>query len=199
MKANLSRIHTLIAQTGLDIKRRMAEAERPLRNGSDFNLQVLESTTDADIQGFVARLGDKKAEIENIFSQCDQALEYSFYLREKLDEGNRSSGVAELLLKQNNVGKKLERLRGVRQIIERSCSQGLTEVKDAEYYKASFSINQKVYFLSLKMFSEADYQKIQAEIDAAERDAFAIGDQIAFLNQTTVIDILSFEEFQKRK
>lgn len=198
MKVNLSRIHTMIGQTGVDIRRLQEEAARPMEaNGQDFIFQVFESTTDADLKDFLDRLKSKKGNIRKAFAESRKLLEYSFYLRGQMDQANRSSGVAEKLLEMNNVKKKLAFLYRIRQIIAMSCSSGLAELKNADYYKASFTERQRVYDLPVRMFSEEDYDAIQDEIDAAEKQSLAISDEIAFINQTTVIEILSFEEFKK--
>lgn len=197
MKANLSRIHSLISQAASDTRRLMEEAAKPMEaNGPDFIMPVLESTTDEDIKGFLYRLGGKKAQIKEALQKCRALLEYSFYLRDKLDEANRASGVAVKLLELNNIKKKLAHLYKVRQIISMSCSQGLQPLKSADYYKASFTDKLRVYDLALKMFAEDDYSAIQHEINEAERASFSVSNEIAFINQTTTLEILDFEEFQ---
>lgn len=196
MEANLSRLHTLINQTYTDIGRLLDRAEKSLAaNGGNFAFQILESSTDADLREFLKRLGAKKELNERIFRECRLLLEYSFYLRRELDAANRSAGVAEKLLEQSNVKKKLAQLYRLRQIISISCSQGLTEIKTADYYKASFTENSREYTLYAQMFSEDDYSDILEEIERAEKESFAIGNEIAYLNQTTIISVKSFEEF----
>lgn len=200
MKVNLSRIHSLITQTATDIRRLMEEAARPLEaNGRDFIIQIFETTTQTDIRGFLDRLDAKKDKIYQLFAESRRHLEYSFYLREQMDAANRSSGVADKLLQLNNIKKKLGHLYRIRQTIAMSCSQGLDELKDADYYKASFTEKQRVYDLSVRMFAEKDYTQLQTEIDETEKQSLGLSSQIAFLNQTTVINILSFEEFKKDK
>ncbi len=200
MKVNLSRIHSMITQTATDIRRLMDEAARPLEaNGREFIIQIFETTTQADIEGFLKKLGDKKEKIYQLFAESRRHLEYSFYLREQMDAANRSSGVADKLLQMNNIKKKLGHLYRIRQIIAMSCSQGLDGLKDADYYKASFTEKQRIYDLPVRMFAEKEYDQIQTEIDDTEKQSLELSNEIAFLNQTTVINILSFEEFKKEK
>lgn len=199
MKANLSRIHALITQTAVDIRRMLEEARQPLEtNGRDFIIPVLESTTEADIRGFMERIGDKRIRIMDSLQKCRHLLEYSFYLRRELDTANRASGVADMLLELNNIKKLLSHMYSTRQIISLSCSQGLQELKNADYYKAAFTDSQKVYDLPVRMFGEADYSAIQEEINRTEKQSFEISNEIAYLNQTTVIEILSLEEFPQK-
>lgn len=198
MKANLSRIHSLLGQTAQDIRRLLDETQKPLAaNGADYCLEILESTTNADLDVFVKRLGDKRKKIYEIFEECSNLLEYSFYLRKELDKANRASGVADKLLQQNNIRKKTQYLYKIRDIISLSLSSGLDELKNADYYKASYTEKQKIYQLPLRVFSAADYRKIQQEINECEKAAFKTGNEVAYLNQTTVVEILSLEEFVK--
>lgn len=198
MQANLSRIHTLLTQTAIDIKRILDEAAQSLEaNGPDFILPILESTTDSDLKGYLERLANRKKKLLQTFGEATQQLEYSFYLRRQMDAANRAAKVAEKLLEQNNIKKRLAHLYRLKQIISLSCSQGLRELKEASYYKSSFTENNKVYDLGLKMFSEEDYEQIQSEINSAEKASFSIGNEIAFINQTTMLEIMSFEEFTK--
>lgn len=199
MKANLSRIHSLLTQTALDIRRFLDEAQKPLAaNGADYYIQILESTTDADLDAYVERLKNQRKKLYDTFQKCDNLLEYSFYLRKELDRANRESGVADKLLLQNNLRKKTQHLFKIRDIISLSLSSGLQELKNADYYKASYTETQKIYELPLRIFSAGDFSEIQKKINECEKAVFEIGNDIAFLNQTTVVDILSFEEFVKR-
>lgn len=200
MEVNLSRIHALYNQTSVDIRRIMDEATRPLEeNGEDFMLRIFEGTSDEDITTFLAKLASKRKRIERAFEEASQVLEYSFYLRRSMDAANRASGVAEKLLEQANIKKKLAHLYGIRKIISLSCSRGLDELKDAAYYKSSFTDQQKYYDLPLRMFKESDLDKLMAEINETERAAFDVANEIATLNQTTLIDIQSFEAFKAEK
>lgn len=198
MKANLSKIHSLLTQTGLDIRRLLEETQIPLaNNGADYYFRILESTTDADLDGFVGRLANKREKIYGTFQKCSSLLEYSFYLRKELDQANRESGVSDKLLQQNNIRKKSQYLCQIRDIISLSLSRGLEELKKADYYKASYTETQRIYELPLRLFSAGDFQKIQQEIEDCEKAAFEIGNDIAYLNQTTVVEILSLDEFIK--
>lgn len=194
MKVNLSRIHNMLKQLGADVRAKYALAMRPLAAGG-FSFKIFEGTTDADLAEFLAKVKAKKRQIEGIFDETRQIMAYCAFLRGELDRANSENGVSGKLLQLGCMQKEAANLARIRDIIAISCSGDFDPPKGADYYKTSFTDTQKVYELSMQMFSDKDLAAIEKEIEKQARKMNSLKDQIALINQTTVIEILSFEEF----
>ena len=173
MKVNLSRIHNILQQLTAEVRAKYAQAMRPLQAG-DFSFKILEGTTDADL---------------------DEFIDYGSYLRRELDKANRESGVSEQLLEVACMQRVYANMAKVRDIIEMSCSEDLDPRKGADYYKSSFTDTNRQYELLAQLFSANDMAAIEKELEAQNKAINALKDDIALTNQTTVIEIMSFEEF----
>lgn len=200
MQVNLSRIHNMLKQLAADVRDRHSQAMRPLAGGSGtFSFRIFEGTSDSDIAAFMDKLKNKKQQTEGLFQITRQIMSYCGYLRRQLDAANREKGVADKLLELGILQKETANLAKIRDTMEMSCSEDFDPVKGVDYYKTSFTDTQKTYELSVKLFSEKDISSMEKEIEEREKAANALKDEIAFLNQTTVIEILSFEEFAQNR
>ena len=196
MKVNLSRIHSMLKNYGEMTGARHDEALQPIyRANGTFTFRIFESTTDADIAVFQKKVAEKKAQIEELLKLTRNLTAYRAYLREELDKGNSQSGVAKKLLELGNLQMKITNLLKIRSTMLQSCSAGLDPVRDANYYKTSFTDKQRTYDLGVKLFSDQDVKTIETEIEELRKQETIQKDAIALTNQTTMVEILSYEEF----
>lgn len=198
MKVNLSRIHNILQQLTAEVRAKYAQAMRPLQAG-DFSFKILEGTTDADLDEFMGKLKKKKHDTEKLFADTRRIIDYDSYLRRELDKANRESGVSEKLLEVACMQRVYANMAKVRDIIEMSCSEDLDPRKGADYYKSSFTDTNRQYELLAQLFSANDMAAIEKELEAQNKAINALKDDIALTNQTTVIEIMSFEEFCGKK
>lgn len=194
MKVNLSRIHNMLQQLAAEVRSRYAQAMRPLQAG-DFSFRILEGTTDADLDEFMAKLEKKKRATEKLFADTRRIIDYGSYLRRELDKANRESGVSEKLLEEACMQRVYANMEKIRDIINMSCSDDLDPRKGADYYKSSFTDTNRQYELFAQLFSSNDMAAIEKELEAQNRAINVLKDDIALTNQTTVVEIMSYEEF----
>lgn len=198
MKVNLSRIHNMLQQLTAEIRSKYSQATRTLQDG-DFSFRILEGTTDADLDEFMAKLQKKKQATEKLFADTRRIIDYGSYLRRELDKANRESGVAEKLLELGCMQRVYVNMQRIRDIIDKSCSEDLDPRKGADYYKSSFTDTNRQYELLAQLFSANDMAAIEKELEAQNKAINALKDDIALTNQTTVIEISSFEDFCRKK
>lgn len=197
MKANLSRIHNLISHISSNRKKVTEDARRPIDdNGRDFIFSILESTTDADMEEYRRRLDEKRNNCKAKFERASKMVEYCSYLRELLSKANQEHGVSAKLLELDNLRQMLDNLNEQRGIILLSYSQGLRQIKNADYYKTSFTDSNKIYDLAYNLFSNSDLEEIDRRISEIENKSFEIKNEIAVLNQSTIIEIMNLDEFE---
>lgn len=194
MKVNLSRIHNMLQQLAAEVRSRYAQAIRPLQAG-DFSFRILEGTTDTDLDEFMAKLEKKKRATEKLFADTRRIIDYGSYLRRELDKANRESGVSEKLLEEACMQRVYANMEKIRDIINMSCSDDLDPRKGADYYKSSFTDTNRQYELFAQLFSSNDMAAIEKELEAQNRAINVLKDDIALTNQTTVVEIMSYEEF----
>lgn len=194
MKVNLSRIHNMLQQLAAEVRSRYAQAMRPLQAG-DFSFRILEGTTDTDLDEFMAKLEKKKRATEKLFADTRRIIDYGSYLRRELDKANRESGVSEKLLEEACMQRVYANMEKIRDIINMSCSDDLDPRKGADYYKSSFTDTNRQYELFAQLFSSNDMAAIEKELEAQNRAINVLKDDIALTNQTTVVEIMSYEEF----
>lgn len=199
LKVNLSRIHSMMKQLAADIRAKRNQAMNALAGGGEFAFKILEGTTDADLAAFMARIEARKQRIADIFLATRQITAYEAYLRKALDTANSRHGVSDKLLELGCIQKEIANLASIRDIILMSCSEDFDPVKGADYYKTSFTDTQKTYEFSVRIFSEKDLAAVEHEIGIKEQEVNALKDQIAVINQTTMVEILSFEDFVRQK
>lgn len=194
MKVNLSRIHNMLQQLAAEVRAKYTLAMRPLQAG-DFSFRILEGTTDADLDEFMAKLEKKKRATEKLFADTRRIIDYGSYLRRELDKANRESGVSEKLLEEACMQRVYANMEKIRDIINMSCSDDLDPRKGADYYKSSFTDTNRQYELFAQLFSSNDMAAIEKELEAQNRAINVLKDDIALTNQTTVVEIMSYEEF----
>ncbi len=200
MKVNLSRIHSMLKNYGELAGAQHDEAVQPIyRSNGIFTIRIFEGTTDADIANFQKKVAEKKAQIVELLELTRNLTAYCAYLRGELDKGNSSSGVSEKLLELGNLQRKIANLLKIRSTMLQSCSGNLDPVRDANYYKTSFTDKQRTYDLGVKLFSDQDVKTIETEVETLRQQETSLKDSIALTNQTTMVDILSYEEFLAKK
>lgn len=198
-KVNISRIHNLMKQLEADLREKETQAIKLLPAGRcDFTFQIFEGTTDADIANFLAKVKSRKDKAGAIFQQWRKTVGYWSYLRQQLDNANKNSAVAAKLLELGCLQKEMANLNRIRRVITLSCSEDLDPVKGADYYKTSFTDKQKIYLLGVTVFSNEDLVKLDKEIEELEAKTIALQDEVALANQTTMVEIISFEEWLKQ-
>lgn len=196
LSVNLSRIHNMIKNAG--------ESVSQLQNAISahkllYSFNILQGTKDEDLEAYKNKINKKKRELLSSMEKMSRLLDYIEYLRGILAGQNARHGIEQLLLREKALRRKLDSLSKARCAIIQDCCNEVEECMPVDYYKTSFTDSCKSYSLEIPMFNDADIEKFARERDSLENSLRSVNDEIASLNQTTTVEVMSFEEFAAQK
>lgn len=192
LSVNLSRIHNMIKNAGDSISQ-MQNDISACKLLYSFN--ILQGTKDEDLDEFKNKINKKKLQLLSRMEKMSRLLDYIEYLRGVLAEQNVRHGIEPMLLREKAIRRKLDTLIKARWAIIQDCINDVETCMPVDYYKTSFTDSCKSYALEIPMFNDADIEKFVKERDSLENTLRTVNDEIATLNQTTVVEVMSFEEF----
>lgn len=192
-KVNLSRIHTMIRNEFSDLRALQLQLGQ---RGPTRTLRIFERTDEDDLNLFKQELHELRTEFYASVAELDKHERYIEYLKTVLDDANRKNGVTLLLLKENCLRNKLQRLEELKNLV-RPQPDGITldTIKPADYYKSAYTEDSRIFDLYVQVLDNRDYQKICREYEAARDEHRAMLDQIATINQSKFVNIQEFAEF----
>ena len=195
LEVNLSRAHSMIKVYAEKLRFRREELEKSRKS---FAFSILATTTDKDLREFQERIEKRKAKNDAILEECLKIQAYIAYLKKTIEDGNVNFGIGAKLLKAAYLSREIDLLTDYREMARMGLDPSPEPIKDTDYYKTSFTENNKVYSLSLYMYDESDMDQISSRIAELKNELVAANDEIASLNQTKVAKIKEFDEFQKK-
>lgn len=189
---NLSRIHNMIATGKQDLA---ALASRLDEVRDRFVFKIFENTTDADLAAFREKVALQRALFGDLLKKMRTIQDYLEYLKNRLAEGNKKFGVDKKLLEETGLRQKFNLEQRIFERIRKSRNNQLDEIKDVSYYKTAFTDAVKYYDLDIYMFDGNDYQKTLDKLDDLKKKIDQANDEIATLNQTCTMEIMTLDEF----
>lgn len=196
LSINLSRIHNMIKNAGESISQIQNDiSARKLL----YSFNILQGTKDEDLEAFKNRINKKKRELLSRMENMSRLLDYIEYLRVILAEQNVRHGIEPLLLREKALRRKLDTLAKARWSIIQDCGNEVDDLMPVDYYKSSFTDSCKSHTLEIPMFNDADIEKFARERESLENSLRSVNDEIATLNQTRIVEIMSFEEFAAQR
>lgn len=195
MEANLSRIHHLIKNT-LEEFDRISNRIYAMR--LEFNFQVFEKTEEADFQQFCERLAKRRQEYTGLRKRMKKLLDYSDYLKMKLAAANEKYGISARLTRVASLGRQIRHQSGLLSLVREKHALDLEPACPMDVYKSSFTEKERIFNLPVYLFNEKDLEDMRAEYRRLLKEQQAINDDVATLNQTHSLEILTFEEFSEK-
>ena len=195
LEVNLSRVHSMIKVYADKLRSRRDELEKSKKL---FVFEILATTTDNDLREFREKIARRKEKNETLLENCLKIQAYIAYLKKIIEEGNISFGIDRKLLKANFLSRRIELMTEYGEMAREGEDQSPAEIKNTDYYKTSFTENNKVYPLTLYMYDESDLDRIASRVSELKGELIAINDQIASLNQTKSVKIMEFGEFEEK-
>lgn len=198
MQVNISRLHNIMEQISDDISSKEDQIKEILKAfpyDGYIEFPILEATSDTDLLNFQKNLHKKNCEVKNLFSQIEDLLKYRKYIKEMLSHFNNEKGILDRLLHVSILQKEKNIYSSWKNSVQRVASSEFDEIKKVDYYKSSFTNDNKVYSLKLKLFNQSDVEEISKKLETIDKQIQDLNNQIAFINQTTICEISSFEEY----
>lgn len=195
LTVNLSRLHTMLKNAANQIRQLQNDVASSKGN---FEFTIFKATSDEDLNEFKNRIAAKRAALLEIKQKIDHWLDYIDYLKGVLEEENRKNGIAEKLLAISALQRKQSELERYQLQVAPFCADQWQIAKPAEYYKTAFTETNPVYQLQCSLFNSDYPGELKKEWSALENRRQILDDELAQLNQTTIVQILSREEFIKR-
>lgn len=194
IEVNLSRIHNMIQTSNYSIQ----QIKDSLEDGrTKFVLKIMENTTNADQKAFISSIDTKKHRMEAAFQKCLDILSYIEYLKVNLSEGNAKYGISDKLLAASCLDNRLRLLKDILHIKKNGCNEDVNQIQGVDYYKSAFTDYNKIFELEVFMFKDTDVEKMQNEIDRTQNSLDVLKDEIATLNQTKTLSIMTLDEFKE--
>lgn len=193
LEVNLSRVHSMIKVYADKLRSRREELSTSRKS---FSFDILATTTDGDLRSFQEKIAKRKSKNDAILGECLKIQAYIAYLKKTIEDGNINFGIGAKLLKANYLSREIDLLLEYREMAWAGLDQSPAEIKDTDYYKTSFTENNKVYSLTLYMYDDSDLDQISSRIAELKNELVAANDEIASLNQTKIARIKEFDEFQ---
>lgn len=196
MQANLSRIHHIIKYS---IEEFVGLSNRICNMRLEFNFSVLEKTEEADFHHFLEKLAKRRQEYYALSRKMDKLLAYADYLKMEIAAANEKYGIGALLARASSLGRKIRHLENVLELVREKHALDLSPIMPMDYYKSAFTERERSYSLAVYLFDENDLEDLRREHRKLLDDQQAINDKIAELNQSNILDILTFDEFAEKK
>lgn len=192
LEVNLSRIHNMIRNGSNNI--RQIQADIAASKGL-FTINIFRATTDADLAEFQKRLSSRKSSILKKKAELELRLDYLTYLKDVLDRENSGHGITDKLQQLAAIQRKQAELERYQAAVLPFCAEEWQYERSVDYYKSAFTEEKPAYTLSVHLFN-ADYPgELRKERDELEKRRQGLDDELASLNQTVTVSIMSLEEF----
>ncbi|MDE5831887.1 MAG: hypothetical protein K2H64_02700 [Desulfovibrio sp.] len=194
-EVNLSRIHSLIKiHSGAlrELRQELADSRKV------FDFEIFAATTDADLREFQEKIAKKKAKSDEALARCLKTQAYIAYLKKIAEDANIRFGIGAKLLKAGFIQREIEILEEFCSVAGDSAAEFPAIIKNTDYYKTSFTENNKIYILRLHMYDGADLDRTRARIAELKNSLASVNDEIASLNQARTVTILAFDEFNEK-
>lgn len=193
LEVNLSRIHNMLRNASNRI--RQLQADIAAGNAS-FTMDIFKATTEADLAEFRKRIFSVKTAVLKKKREIELRLDYITYLKAVLDRENSRQGISDKLQELAAIQRKQAELERYRGNIFPFCAEEWQYDRSVDYYKSAFTEEKPFFTLSLKLFNSDYPAELRKERDRLEARRQILDDDLASLNQTIMVSIMSFEEFE---
>lgn len=194
LTVNLSRLHNMIKENTADITRMTNSI---IQNPLSFTLQIFELTTQQEYGHFTQQLAGRKELIENRIKSLRENIDYGEYLKNLLTEANAKCGVNQKIIHQAYLCRLMDSLKMILQVMNNTHDSSLTTVDNVDIFKSSFTDRVKIFAMTGYVFNANDVQAMRKQIDRLETERRGIYDEIADINQSHTLDVMTFKEFRK--
>lgn len=195
-KMNLSKLHKVIERIDERIRAGVSTDELVQ------NVCFTQNTPKDRIDSCIADLG-KAFELYREEIECKvKLLPYLSYLKETLQLNNHKTGIDVLMVQMSVSGKFQQLLRNVEQQLKALYAQSSREFEKMTHAEILSMIDPErrnsidVYMTGIR---PSHYNAVHDELMQEQKKQTELSDKIAHLNQTTVVEIMSLEEFQQKE
>lgn len=162
--------------------------------------RLYEKTDNADMKVFSEKARRLREHFFRLVEQLRKQEEYIAYLRKVREEANIKSGVTWKLQQKLALEERIANQRIICQIAKDNTpyssveSVEMNELKDAAYYKSSFTENSKTCDLSITALTQSDLQELGKNLQDYQAQWRICADELASLNQETFVMVKLFGE-----
>lgn len=192
LEVNLSRVHHMIS----DYNGELSELIGGLRKASlKYIFRIYEGSTEGDYKNFEAQLLKRKKDYEYCLARMKNIMAYMEYLKKAINNANQTSGIGDKLIEASFLKRRISICKDFADSVGENISTSMNAPKSVDFYKSTFTDQAKMFDLYAYLFSEDDWRAMRGQIEDMTSQYRALNDEIATLNQKTVVKIKSFEEF----
>lgn len=198
---NLSRIHKMIQDNNYQFKSIFRnELNSKFKYINKF--KILEKTTDIDLVEFIDQIDERRNKTIRNLDEGIKIIDYTEYLKTKLETMNVETGINHLLDEVKFINRRISYYETILNEIKMNSynTDSFTRnFKSVDYYKSAFTETNKSYELDILTFIDENIEFLENAIKDYRKKLVKVNDDIALKNQTTTIDIMTFDEFISSK
>jgi len=198
---NLSRIHKMIQDNNYQFKSIFRnELNSKFKYINKF--KILEKTTDVDLAEFINQIDERRNKTIRNLDEGIKIIDYIEYLKSKLETMNVETGINHLLDEAKFINRRITYYETILNEIKMNLynTDSFTRnFKSVDYYKSAFTETNKSYELDILTFIDENIEFLENAIKDYRKKLVKVNDDIALKNQTTTIDIMTFDEFISSK
>lgn len=197
LKVNLSRLDSMIRVQQQEKQESLARL-----NALQFAVygRIYPGTDNDDLKKFAAKARSQRERFFELADKLARQEEYIAYLRKMREQANIQCGVSEKLQQKAALEERVMSLRNICQLARDNTPFSSTDsveaddLKDAEYYKSAFTETSRTFDLTITILQQSDLRDLGRKLERAQGQLRRCGDELASLNQETMIEIRQFEE-----
>lgn len=197
LKVNLSRLDSMIRVQQQEKQETLAKL-----NGLQFVVygRIYPGTDNEDLKKIAAKARSQRERFIEMVGKLERQEEYIAYLRKMREQANIQYGVSEKLQQKAALEEKVVSLRNIYRLVRDNTPFSSTDsieaddLKDADYYKSAFTETSRTFDLTITILQQSDLRDLARKLDRVQAQLRRCGDELASLNQETIVAIRQFEE-----